>query len=86
MNFQSQEELCSKLKKIVDILSSHVTSAAKNKIADIIDKLNKYISDMNSFNMEDLTEVVNEIEEEVDAHFQGSSGRTQFREVNYLLI
>lgn len=82
LNFQSKEELCSKLEKIVDYLSNNVKSSAKNKIMDVIEKLNKFLSDINSFNMDDLEEAVNEIED-VDVQLQGSSDRKQFREVNH---
>lgn len=81
LNFQSKEELCSKLKSIIDFLSNYVKSTANNKISDFMQTLSKYINNMDSFNMDDLTDVVNKIEEDVDINLQGSSGRKEFREV-----
>lgn len=81
LNFQSKEELCSKLNKIIEFLSNHVKITSKNKIGDIMQKLSEYINEMNNFDMEDLTTVVQEIEEEVDMNLHGSIGRKEFREV-----
>lgn len=81
LNFQSKEELSSKLKKVVDFLLNHVKMSSKNKIGEIIHKLNEYISEMNNFDMDDLTTAVKEIEEETDVNLHGSIGRKQFREV-----
>lgn len=84
LNFQSKEELCSKLHKIVEFLSNHVKITAKNKIGDIMQKLNEYINEMNNFDMEDMRTAVKEIEE-VDMNLHGSIGRKEFREVRYYL-
>lgn len=70
-----------KLEKMIAVMSKYVRATANNKIADIIERLNKYIFDMNNFNMEDLTSAVNEIEEEVELKMQGTVDRKQFREV-----
>lgn len=86
LSFHSKEELCSKLKKITNVISKRLSIAVKNKLRDIIDRLDGYINEMNNFDMDDLTSVVNEIEEEVDVNLQNCGGRQQFREVQYYYI
>lgn len=86
LNFQSKEELHSKLNSITDFLSNYVKATANNKISDFVQTLNKYISYMDNFNMDDLKDVVNDIEEDVDINLQGNSGRKEFREVPYIFL
>lgn len=81
LNFQSKEELCLKLKNIIEILSNNVKASVKNRIGDIIKRFTQYVDEMNDFDMTDLTEVVHEIEEEVDTQLHASTDRKQFREV-----
>lgn len=87
LNFQSKEKLTVKLKKIINFLSNHVKhSCNNNKLGDIINELKKYLDEIQSFNMDDLAEVVNDIDAEVDARFQASKGRKEFREVRNIQL
>lgn len=85
LEFQSKDELCSKLEKIIDILSKYIKPSSVNKINIIRDRLKNYVRDMNNFNMDDLTLIVNDIEKD-DDKLQSSIGRQQFREVRNILI
>lgn len=71
---------------MADFLCDHTRSSANNKIEEIIDRLNNYLGEMNTFNTKDLTEVVNEIAKETDVQLQSSTDRKQFREVYKLLL
>ncbi|KAG5885796.1 hypothetical protein JTB14_031513 [Gonioctena quinquepunctata] len=79
LGFQSRDELSAKLSKIIDYLSVKISGNTKNKLRDLIDQLNTYSKSLNNFNMEEIEEAVEEIENNDGVDLE-SVDRRQFKE------
>ncbi|KAJ8929297.1 hypothetical protein NQ314_018004 [Rhamnusium bicolor] len=80
LGFQSKEELCLKLSKIVNYMSKLINDNVKqNKMKDVVDELSRYLDKMNNFDLDEIEEAVNEIENE-DNVITGQMDRKQLKE------
>nr|CAI5833367.1 unnamed protein product [Callosobruchus analis] len=79
LGFLSKAELVPKISTIINILSPKVKSSVNNKIADFLNKLEQHLKSMDDFNLDELQDAVEEIEDEnlVD---EAMDSRKQFKE------